>query len=162
MDSKMTLHAEPTAAEVSSALWTYLPAAIANRRRAWMIFLVAAALMCVLAFIGAWQIWVPAIAVTGLVVYLAVQSQKRQFASSIVKSGLADPCTVTADARGLRVQTDRSDLRFDWSNYQDVIETPEGVGLVAGGGTTLRWIPTRAFASPDERRRFVQLATAVD
>lgn len=160
MDSDVTLRVEPTAAEVATALWSYLPAAIANRRRAWTIFLMAAAVMSVVAIFGTWQIWLPAIAVTGVAVYLVVRSQRRQLLSNVSKMGLAEPSTVTADERGLRIQTDRSDQRFDWAKYEDVIETQDGVALVAIGGATVRWIPDRAFPSGKERERFLALAAA--
>jgi hypothetical protein len=69
----------------------------------------------------------------------------------------SDPVTAVADEQGVRFTSADNDLWYRWSSYDAAHNAANGVALVMRGGTSVRWIPSRAFAGADQQAAwFVQ------
>lgn len=160
MPQSVTVRMQGTRQEIVRAFWTYLPALVAFRRRAWVIFLIGSAVMIVIGLVGSsgvfWALGIPAV---GLSVLATMWFQRRQLGRAADNGGYTRPMTLTATENGLRVEN-ASDHFFRWSNYERLVDTGDGFVLVSSGGATVRWVPFRSFESEKDKTQFRAWAEA--
>ncbi|HKX74295.1 MAG TPA: hypothetical protein VJR05_02805 [Acidimicrobiia bacterium] len=95
----------------------------------------------------------------GAAAAFAYSSQKRQLENLARSStSLTGPTRVSADENGVQFETASARLWYTWGNYQYFLDASDGLGLVTGGGSVLRWIPTSAFQGQAEREGLLGLA----
>lgn len=143
--------------ELADAMVAHLPHARLAVRRTRFVFGACAAAFLVLA-VGSPILLLPC-AVTLVLVAGAPSLVRRQTVRQVAMTpAMTEPMTVTADPEGLQIDTGMSRLWYAWANYESVVTSPAGVGMIRRGGTVLRWIPARAFASDDERDAWARMA----
>ena len=95
----------------------------------------------------------------GLMLLLANSPGGRRRQLRMVINGtptLTDHREVVARPDGLRVVTSTGDSRLAWSQYQSVADEEMGVTLVLRGGSTVHFVPRRAFSDAGEQTAWAQ------
>jgi YcxB-like protein len=83
--------------------------------------------------------------------------RRRQLRAVIERTPtLSDHREVVASPDGLRVVTPTSDSRLAWSHYQSVVDDDLGVNLILRGGSTVHFVPRRAFSDASEQTSWAQ------
>lgn len=146
------------AAELADAMILHLPSFRLNMRIIRVFWGVLAVCFLALALV-AYRGMAGPFAMTLLAASTA-RFQVRRGALRLLRrgGGLTDPVRVTLDGDGLQIDSDLSRLWYAWRNYQAVVTSSAGLGLVGRGGTVLRWIPARAFSSDSELETWATIA----
>ncbi len=143
--------------ELAEAMALHLPSFRTGARRTRLAFGLFAAAFLLLAPLSP-----AALIPCALLVVLAVVAPsivRRQALLTVTRTpAMTEPMMVTFDPDGMEINTQMSRLWYAWANYESVVTSPRGVGLIGRGGTVLRWIPARAFASDDERETWARMA----
>ncbi len=146
------------ASELAAAWWAHLPSVRQFRSRLLAITGMVVVVGLLVAYLRG-AVWIAVPVVAAAVSALAYSGQRRQLeALTRATAALTGPTRVHADEAGIQFETGTARLWYAWENYQSLLDTPEGIGLVTGGGGVLRWIPGEAFAGEGERERLLDLA----
>jgi len=145
-------------AELVDAMILHLPNFRSTMRRIRIFWGVMAASFLALALVSYRGMLGP-FAMT-LIASATARFQMRRVALRLVRrtSGMTEAVRVTLDREGLQIDTDLSRLWYAWRNYESVVSSPAGLGLIGRGGTLLRWIPARAFSSDTDREAWATIA----
>src|SRR6185503_5651058 len=86
-----------------------------------------------------------------------VKRRLRKWTEENVGSARSFTCAVELDESGLHTQSNGAQIIFDWKNVEEIKETEDSVDIYfeRGGLMVTR---NRAFTSPEERQRFIELA----
>jgi hypothetical protein len=159
----LTLRYQLESDEVAAASIAYSPAVRASARRTRALGGIG--IVVGLLFLTRTPVAAALLAVGALIFGLGTRSSmvRRQRWFTARTPFLTDPVVAVADDDGVRFTTAHSDLWYRWSNYTEVRSTTDGIALVMRGGTTVRWIPARAFAGADQQAAwFAQARAGID
>jgi hypothetical protein len=153
----LTLGFQPTVDEVAAATVDLAPAVRLSSRRTKLLGGVALVLGVYALFAApavAFGCFLAGVLLFGLGTSFSLRRRMRWVIERT--PSFTAPHVLVADPTGVRARTPSSDQWFDWTHYEAVVDAAAGgVALVLRGGTSVRFIPGRAFADAAQRAGWV-------
>ncbi len=156
----IAVHFDVTGQDYTNALWAHYWYTRRPYIAAGAVLLLASAAVCFSATPtgGGIAVWLPAVALAGMIIYITLISPLRAMRSYARDPRLSGPITYTFDDQHIAVTTPQGETTLGWDTLGEFVETDEYYLLLpprSRGG--VRFIPRRAFATEAEETAFQKL-----